>query len=117
MELAGAIGEISRDTLKKDFRSINPADAKIFRSKAPAGCFPPIRQNSRAAERALNKLGVQTRTGAMVTGIDENGATVKSGDSVTTITSKTVLWAAGVQVLPQSGRCCPSALGLYAYRH
>jgi len=112
VELAGAIAEISHDTLKKDFRSINPADAKIFLIEGTGRLLPTYPPKlSRAAERALNKLGVQTRTGAMVTGIDENGVTVKSGDSVTTITSKTVLWAAGVQASP-IGKMLSERLGL-----
>jgi NADH:ubiquinone reductase (H+-translocating) len=112
VELAGAIAEISRDTLKKDFRSINPADAQIFLIEGAGRLLPPYPPKlSRAAERALNKLGVQTRTGAMVTGIDENGVTVKSGNSVTTIPSKTVLWAAGVQASP-IGKMLSDRLGL-----
>ncbi len=112
VELAGAIAEISHDTLKKDFRSINPADANIFLIEGAARLLPTNPPKlSRAAERALNKLGVQTRTGAMVTGIDENGVTVKSGNSFTTIPSKTVLWAAGVQASP-IGRMLSGRLGL-----
>jgi NADH:ubiquinone reductase (H+-translocating) len=101
VELAGAMAEISHDTLKKDFRSINPAGAKIFLIEGTGRLLPTYPPKlSRAAELALNKLGVQTQTGAMVTGIDENGVRVKSGNSVTTIPSKTVLWAAGVQASP-----------------
>jgi NADH dehydrogenase len=112
VELAGAMAEISHDTLKKDFRSINPADARIFLIEGAGRLLPTYPPElSRAAERALNKLGVQTRTGAMVTGIDENGVTVKSGNSVTTIHSKTVLWAAGVQASP-IGKMLSRRLGL-----
>jgi NADH dehydrogenase len=112
VELAGAIAEISRDTLKKDFRSINPADAKIFLIEGAGRLLPGYPPKlSAAAERALNKLGVQTRTGAMVTGIDENGVTVKSGNSVTTVPAKTVLWAAGVQASP-IGKMLSDRLGL-----
>jgi NADH:ubiquinone reductase (H+-translocating) len=112
VELAGAMAEISHDTLKKDFRSINTADAKIFLIEGAGRLLPTYPPKlSRAAERALNKLGVQTRTGAMVTGIDENGVTVKSGESVTTIPSKTVLWAAGVQASP-IGKMLSECLGL-----
>ena len=101
VELAGAIGEISRDTLKKDFRSINPAEARIFLIEGEPRLLPPFAPKlSAAAEKALIRLGVQTRTGARVTGIDENGVTVKSGDSTSRIPAKTVLWAAGVQASP-----------------
>jgi NADH:ubiquinone reductase (H+-translocating) len=101
VELAGALGEISRDTLKKDFRSINPADANVFLIEGADRVLPPYPPKlSKAAEEALISLGVQTRVGAMVTGIDENGVTVRTGDKATRIAAKTVLWAAGVQASP-----------------
>ena len=101
VELAGAIAEISRDTLKKDFRSINPADANIFLIEGADRLLPPYPPKlSHAAERALTKLGVRTRTGTMVTSISEQGVTVKERDTVTEIHAKTVLWAAGVQASP-----------------
>jgi NADH:ubiquinone reductase (H+-translocating) len=101
VELAGALGEISRDTLKKDFRRINPADANIFLiegSDRLLQTYPP--KLSRAAERSLIKLGVQTRTSSVVTGIDDIGVTITSGDTQRKIAAKTVLWAAGVQASP-----------------
>jgi NADH dehydrogenase len=112
VELAGAIGEISRDTLKKDFRSINPADANIFLVEGEDRLLPvyPPKLSS-AAERALIKLGVQTRTGARVIDIDDQGVTVKSGDSVTKFPARTVLWAAGVQASPL-GKLLAGRLGL-----
>jgi NADH dehydrogenase len=112
VELAGAIGEISRDTLKKDFRSINPADANIFLVEGEDRLLPVYPPKlSLAAERALIKLGVQTRTRARVTDIDELGVTVKSGDSVTKIPARTVLWAAGVQASPL-GKLLAGRLGI-----
>jgi NADH dehydrogenase len=101
VELAGAIAEISRDTLKKDFRSINPADANIFLLEGTDRLLPAYPPKlSRAAEKALNRLGVRTQTGAMVTGIDGDGVTVKSGNSVAHVAAHTVLWAAGVEASP-----------------
>jgi NADH dehydrogenase len=101
VELAGAIAEISRDTLKKDFRSINPAEANIFLLEGTDRLLPTYPPKlSRAAEKALNKLGVRTQTGAMVTGIDGDGVTVKSGNSVAQVPARTVLWAAGVEASP-----------------
>jgi len=98
VELAGALGEISRDTLRNDFRTINPAEANIFLIEGADRLLPPYPPKlSAAAERALIGLGVQTRTGAMFTNIDENGVTVKTGRAETRIAAKTVLWAAGVQ--------------------
>ncbi|HEX4137498.1 MAG TPA: NAD(P)/FAD-dependent oxidoreductase [Bryobacteraceae bacterium] len=112
VELAGAIAEISRDTLRMDFRSINPADANIFLIEGADRLLPPYPPNlSAAAERALLKLGVQTRTRATVTGIDEQGVTIKAGDSVNKIRARTVLWAAGVQASP-IGKLLADRIGL-----
>jgi NADH dehydrogenase len=112
VELAGAIAEISRDTLKKDFRKINPADANIFLIEGTGRLLPAYPAKlSHAAERALTKLGVQTRTGAMVTGIDEQGVTVRNHDEITKIPARTVLWAAGVQASP-IGKPLSNRLGL-----
>jgi NADH dehydrogenase len=112
VELAGAIAEISRDTLKKDFRKINPADANIFLIEGTGRLLPAYPAKlSHAAERALTKLGVQTRTGAMVTGIDEQGVTVRNHDEITKIPARTVLWAAGVQASP-IGKLLSNRLGL-----
>jgi NADH:ubiquinone reductase (H+-translocating) len=112
VELAGAIAEISRDTLKKDFRSINPADARIFLVEGADRLLPPYPPKlSKAAEASLIKLGVNTRTNALVTGIDEAGVTVRSGDKDTKFPAATVLWAAGVQASPL-GRILANRTGL-----
>jgi NADH dehydrogenase len=101
VELAGAIAEISRDTLKKDFRSINPADAAIYLIEGAPRVLPPWPPKlSKAAENSLSKLGVHTFTDRQVTGIDESGVTLNSGDK---IAAKTVLWAAGVAASPLGG--------------
>ncbi len=101
VELAGAIGEISRDTLKKDFRSINPADARIFLIEGADRVLPTYSPKlSRAAEQALIKLGVQVRTSAMATAVDRDGVTVKLKDREMRIEATTVFWAAGVQASP-----------------
>jgi NADH dehydrogenase len=101
VELAGALGEISRDTLRKDFRHINPADANIFLIEGEDRVLPTYPPKlSHAAERSLIELGVQTRTSTRVTGIDEHGVTMKSPAGETHIESRTVLWGAGVQASP-----------------
>ena len=101
VELAGAIGEISRDTLKRDFRSINPADASVFLIEGADRLLPTYPPKlSRAAEISLKRLGVHTRTGAKVTQIDEHGVTFSAGGKDAEIPAKTVLWAAGVEASP-----------------
>ena len=98
VELAGALGEISNDTLRHDFRHINPADAYIILVEGENRVLPAFPPDlSAKAENALLKLGVRSRTGARVTDLDTEGVTVRSGDAIDRIPSRTVLWAAGVQ--------------------
>jgi NADH dehydrogenase len=101
VELAGALGEISRDTLKADFRSINPAEARIFLIEGNdrlLQAYPP--DLSASAERSLIQLGVRTLLGARVTAVDSNGVTMTTAAGETRIDAKTILWAAGVQASP-----------------
>src|SRR5712671_6473193 len=67
VELAGAIGEIARQTLKNDFRSIHPEEARIVLMDGAPRVLPPFPEDvSRKAEGALARLGVQVKTGVMV---------------------------------------------------
>jgi NADH dehydrogenase len=71
VELAGAIAEIARQTLKDDFRSIHPEEARIVLIDGGPrllGSFPEVL--SKKAERGLAKRGVQVRTGVMVKQVD-----------------------------------------------
>jgi NADH dehydrogenase len=100
VELAGALGEIAHDTLRRDFRSIHPPDARIVLVEAMdrvLPTYPPGR--SRSAARQLERLGVTVRTGTRVTGIGEHAVTVEAaaGGATEQIPARTVLWAAGVQ--------------------
>ena len=98
VELAGALGEIANDTLRHDFRSINPAEATILLVEGADRVLPSFPPDlSATAERALSDLGVRARTRSTVTGLDRAGVTVRTGDSVERIPAKTVLWAAGVE--------------------
>jgi NADH dehydrogenase len=103
VELAGSLGEIAHDTLRRDFRSIDPADARILLVEGLPRVLPPYPEDrSRSAKRQLEHLGVVVRTGAMVTAIDDHGVTVTTGggsdhEASERIPAKTVLWAAGVQ--------------------
>ncbi|HTM50607.1 MAG TPA: NAD(P)/FAD-dependent oxidoreductase [Bryobacteraceae bacterium] len=101
VELAGALGEIANDTLRHDFRVINPAESRIILlegSDRILGSFPP--DLSESAERQLIRLGVRTRTKVLATEIDPEGVTIKVDGSVQRIPSRTVLWAAGVKASP-----------------
>ena len=98
VELAGAIGEIANETLKRDFRVINPHDARICLVEGNdrvLSTYPPLLSNK--AERSLRRLGVTVMTGALVTSVDPSGVTISSHGEAKRIESKTVLWAAGVR--------------------
>jgi len=106
VELAGALGEIANDTLRHDFRRINPRDTRIFLIEGADRILPPFPPDlSKHAEKSLVALNVQVRDSARVTSIDENGVVVTSNGAdgkpkSDTIASKTILWAAGVQASP-----------------
>lgn len=94
VELAGAIGEMSRFTLAKDFREIDAKSTRVFLMEAGPrilAAFPP--RLADRASRDLEKLGVQIWTSSRVTELDDGGVTV--GDE--RIAASTVIWAAGVK--------------------
>jgi len=67
VELAGAIAEIARQTLKHDFRSIHPEEAQIILMDGAPRVLPPFPEDlANKAARTLAKLGVQVKTGLMV---------------------------------------------------
>jgi NADH:ubiquinone reductase (H+-translocating) len=97
VELTGMVAEIARESLKEDFRSIDPRESEILLVDAadrmlPA--FPP--ELSEHARSTLHDLGVQVRTGVRVTDIDEQGIALEGPAGAERIASHTVLWAAGV---------------------
>ena len=106
VELAGALAEIARHSLRQDFRNIRPESARIVvieGSPNLLGAFPDRLRD--AARVALERLGVDILTGAMVTGIDDEGVTwgqAAAGASAHAerIEAHTVLWAAGVAASP-----------------
>ena len=101
VELAGALAEIARQSLVRDFRRIRPESARIILvegSPSVLGPFPePLRDKAR---RALERLGVDVRTASIVTAIDADGVTVKHDDRIERIAAETVLWGAGVAASP-----------------
>jgi NADH:ubiquinone reductase (H+-translocating) len=100
-ELAGALGEIAHDTLKHDFRDIDTRHARIFLVEGTDRVLPSYPPKlSEDARKMLNALGVSVRTGAMVTDIREGEVTIKEGEKIEVIPTRTVLWAAGVLASP-----------------
>ena len=101
VELAGAIGEIARQTLKNDFRSIHPADAQIILLDAAPRLLMAFPEDlAQKAERALAKLGVQAKMDAMVKEVDRDGVSLQINGSTERLSTKTVIWAGGVTVAP-----------------
>jgi NADH dehydrogenase len=93
VEMAGQIGELAGDTLRHDFRRIDPRSARILLVEAAdrvLTTFPP--SLSAKAQRSLEKLGVTVLTGRTVTGIDPDSVTVDDER----VAARTVVWAAGV---------------------
>lgn len=98
VELAGALGEIANDTLRHDFRHIDPREAQILLVEGESRVLPTFPPDlSAKAEKQLVELGVRARTGTRVTAIDGEGVTVQSGEVSERIPTHTVLWAAGVR--------------------
>jgi NADH:ubiquinone reductase (H+-translocating) len=98
VELAGALGEIARYTLRNDFRSIDPKDARIIVVDGGQRVLPAYPDDlSKKAENALLRLGARVRMGLMVTCVDASGVTLKDNSGREEhIASHTVIWAAGV---------------------
>ena len=98
VELAGALAEIARDTLRDDFRSIHPQDSQILLVEGAPRVLPGFPEDlSEAAERSLVRLGVRPGTGARVTQVDADGLVLSTPKGDERIETKTVIWAAGVK--------------------
>jgi NADH:ubiquinone reductase (H+-translocating) len=101
LELAGALGEIARETLKHDFRHIDPGAARIVLMEGgPRVLAAYPEELSVRAEKLVWRLGVDVEKNVMVTAIDEDGVTYRRGDASEHLAAKTVLWAGGVAMTP-----------------
>lgn len=93
VEMAGAVAELARDALSRDFRQIDPGQARVLLVEGGPRVLPALAPDlSSYAERALKGLGVEVRTGAMVTDLDAGGVVL--GES--RVEARTIIWAAGV---------------------
>ena len=111
VELAGALGEVARDALRREFRSIDPTMSRIVLVEGMERVLPTYPAGlSRRAEADLASLGATARTGARVTAITPDGVEMATASGTQHLATKTVLWAAGVQVTP-FGRAVAAALG------
>jgi NADH:ubiquinone reductase (H+-translocating) len=104
VELAGALAEISRQALSREFQHIDPSQARIILIEGVPRVLPSYSEAlSRKAQRQLEHLGVEVRTGVRVTGIDAGGVDLGSER----IPARTMVWAAGVAASP-----LPRTLGI-----
>jgi NADH dehydrogenase len=98
VELAGALGEIANDTLRHDFRHIDPRESQILLVEGEPRLLPGFPPDlSAKAEKQLIELGVRSRTAARVIDIEPDGVLVESNGNTDFIPARTVLWAAGVR--------------------
>jgi len=97
VELAGAIAELARFGMDKEFRRFDPASARVVLVQSAPRILPTFNEKlSAVAQRSLEKLGVEVLIGSRVEKIDADGVLV-SGKR---IAARTVLWAAGVMASP-----------------
>lgn len=93
VELSGSLCEIAHHALARDFRHIDPTQAHVILLEGSGRVLPPyVPELSEKARQQLTRLGVDVRTGKVVTAIDDGGVNI--GDE--RIETRTVLWAAGV---------------------
>ena len=98
VELAGAIGELARHTLRSNFRSYEPSEACVVLFEGGDRVLPTF--HPKLAEKAaasLKKLGVAVHTGSTVEDIQEGAVAVKMENDAHQLRARTVIWAAGVQ--------------------
>lgn len=110
VELAGALGELAHFTLQRDFRSINPAEARILLLEGRERVLPPfVPELSEKTRQSLERLGVTVRTNVNVTDIQPHSVGVREGDRHETIDAATVLWTAGVRAAGLSDKLAAAA--------
>ena len=102
VEMAGQIAELAHRTLRRDFRNIDTTKTRILLLDGAPRILPAFREKTGAKAAArLKKIGVEMRTGAMVTDMDGRGITVQNqGGTSERIEASFKMWAAGVQASP-----------------
>jgi NADH dehydrogenase len=111
VELAGAVAELARHTLRSNFRTFDPASAQVLLLEGTDRVLPPYPAKlSAKAAAQLARLGVTVRTDAVVTDVRPGAVTVRCSGLTQEIPTRTVLWAAGVRASPL-GRVLAMATG------
>jgi len=97
VELAGAIADISKRYMESDFRAIDPTKARIILLEGGPRVLPAYPEDlSASAERQLTEMGVEVRTNALVTNVEQGLVTVGKEE----IPAAAILWGAGVSASP-----------------
>ena len=105
VELAGQIRELAARSLRRDFRSIDPATVRVV--LLDAGSEPLANfggRLSRYATRNLQRMGVELHMGSRVTGVDPFGVDLQGLNGQERIDAGTTIWAAGVEASPLAAR-------------
>ncbi len=111
VEMAGQVCEIARHTLRGEFRTIHPEQARVVLVEFQDRVLPTYPSDlSPKAQRSLEALGVEVLTGAEVTCVDAEGITYRRQGIEEKLAAHTILWAAGVQASPL-GRALAAATG------
>lgn len=101
VELAGAVSELARDTLRHDFRAIDPTEARITLLEGSDRVLPGYPAILSAKARgSLEQLGVEVRLNTLVTEIASDHVVVSESGRDERIETRTVLWAAGIKASP-----------------
>lgn len=110
VELAGALSELSRHTLRYEFRRVQPESAQIILVDASPRVLSTYPESlSAKAQAYLEKLGVTVRLHTLVTDVTPDAVTVNQGDQQEVIAAETCLWAAGVKASPLARRLAEAA--------
>lgn len=111
VELAGAIGELARRTLKRNFRHYEPSTARILLVEGEDRLIPPFPPElSQKAAQSLERLGVTVRLSARVIDVQPDHVVIRDASGEETVRTHTVLWSAGVKASPL-GKALADAVG------
>jgi NADH dehydrogenase len=105
VELAGAIRELAKYTLQRNFRAIDPARARVLLVQSGNRLLPAFHEKlSENALKALKKMGVEVRLHSRVTHIEAHKVGIKGPDGDEEVEASNVIWAAGVQASPLASK-------------
>jgi NADH:quinone reductase (non-electrogenic) len=109
VELAGALRELARDTLRNDFRSIDPRSSRVVLVEGLDRTLPPFpKKLSQRCQDLLECMGVEVRLNTRVTALDDRGIDMDAAGRHERLDSRTVLWAAGVRAEKLGGTLAES---------